>query len=284
MSILAGFAHILNAREPLPLAHGDGDDDGSGDDDIEQHDGHAHSNADEADHVQRQHRRASLLTTGKAVRMSIAMTGSTDGSGSGTSPPSSSSRHRTIATNAPTVLVDWEQQVRQAMQRSRSRRRGTAADSGTGTAIASGNGAEAESRRAGKVAHMSDGEAMTTDFDDGAPLSDVDAGMLTDHATGMLTDHADHAGTADDEEEGEGATSNVPEADTATATTAAPIKRRRRARLDDIGEYDYDDPFLDDDEDFFADQLMYKPTVGGYFAWSGAVPTVEISEEELLYV
>jgi hypothetical protein len=48
--------------------------------------------------------------------------------------------------------------------------------------------------------------------------------------------------------------------------------------LDDVGDYDYDDPFIDDDDDFFVEQLqIYRPEMDGYFAWRGEIPIVEVS-------
>ena len=35
--------------------------------------------------------------------------------------------------------------------------------------------------------------------------------------------------------------------------------------------YDTADPFIDDDEDYFAEQMMYRPLHDGYFVWKGGV-------------
>ncbi|KAI3629773.1 hypothetical protein MIR68_011208 [Amoeboaphelidium protococcarum] len=51
---------------------------------------------------------------------------------------------------------------------------------------------------------------------------------------------------------------------------------------DDIGDYDYEDPFIDDEQDFYLEQMLHRPEVEGYFAWKGAVPTRLINEDELL--
>ena len=53
-------------------------------------------------------------------------------------------------------------------------------------------------------------------------------------------------------------------------------KQRRRNNAHEVGEYDYEDPFIDDDDDFFAEQLMFKPEISGYFVWRGVVPSVEV--------
>ena len=52
--------------------------------------------------------------------------------------------------------------------------------------------------------------------------------------------------------------------------------------MEPIGDYDYEDPFIDDEEDYLKETIQYRPVIPGYFAWRGPVPTVELSEEDLL--
>lgn len=77
--------------------------------------------------------------------------------------------------------------------------------------------------------------------------------------------------------------------DSTTIDVSAPLRRdetrketRKRIRRNrkDVGDYDFEDPFIDDDEDFFVEQLMFEPEQSGYFAWRGEVAVVEVALEE----
>jgi hypothetical protein len=69
---------------------------------------------------------------------------------------------------------------------------------------------------------------------------------------------------------------------TGKASKAAGKKSRFAGKVSyQEDDYDIDDPFIDDEDDYAIEQIILRPKINGYFVWKGAVPSVEVTNEQL---